>query len=106
MINLINCSAFLEKNMGYSDGATNFICDCGKYWTFVVTGKWTKPCPNCGKEYKGLYRNKKVDVIKMKPRSLGMSKILVSDIPWMDNINTGFILSESCGFEDWRKLYD
>lgn len=32
----------------------SFICKCGKAEGWIHDGKLTKPCPECGRKYKGV----------------------------------------------------
>jgi len=35
--------------------SAEFTCDCGKTKGWITEGKYTKPCPKCGRVYKGQY---------------------------------------------------
>ncbi|MCK5138496.1 MAG: hypothetical protein KAQ85_01515 [Thermodesulfovibrionia bacterium] len=55
--------------MSNSGTAQNFICKCGKQTNWIEDGgKETKPCPSCGRKYKGKYNPKtlQIDAIEIK----------------------------------------
>jgi len=47
-----------------------FNCKCGKFRTWLYENKWTKPCPNCGKKYYGVYSRRKLSIVPKKKNFL------------------------------------
>ena len=43
--------------------STEFVCDCGKTKGWITEDGYTKPCPECGRVYKGKYDPNKLTIV-------------------------------------------
>lgn len=41
--------------------SASFICKCGKQGGYIAEGETKKPCPSCGRVYRGEYSQKKTN---------------------------------------------
>lgn len=74
--------------------SSEFTCKCGKQKGWITDGEETvKPCPECGRKYKGVYNKKKYTIEAIEIKQSWEKHYLFYDYGYDPDFKTGFIVN-------------